>query len=77
MTLFPYTTLFRSDIAKDVVRDEYGYIIAGEDMKTNIQGVFVAGDVRQKKIRQVITACSDGAIAAEMANEYILNEFEG
>ena len=51
-----------NDIAKDVVRDEYGYIIAGEDMKTNIQ---------------VITACSDGAIAAEMANEYILNEFEG
>lgn len=40
-----------NDIAKDVVRDEYGYIIAGEDMKTNIQGVFVAGDVRQKKIR--------------------------
>lgn len=66
-----------NDIAKDVIRDEYGYIIAGEDMKTNIQGVFVAGDVRQKKIRQVITACSDGAIAAEMANEYILNEFEG
>lgn len=66
-----------NDIARDVVRDEYGYIIAGEDMKTNIQGVFVAGDVRQKKIRQVITACSDGAIAAEMANEYILNEFEG
>ncbi len=66
-----------NDIAKDVVRDEYGYIIAGEDMKTNIQGVFVAGDVRQKKIRQVITACSDGAIAAEMANEYILNEFDG
>ena len=66
-----------NDIAKDVVRDEYGYIIAGEDMETNIQGVFVAGDVRQKKIRQVITACSDGAIAAEMANEYILNEFDG
>ena len=66
-----------NDIAKDVVRDEYGYIIAGEDMETNIQGVFVAGDVRQKKIRQVITACSDGTIAAEMANEYILNEFEG
>ena len=51
-----------NDIAKDVVRDEYGYIIAGEDMKTNIQGVFVAGDVRQKKIRQVITACSAGPV---------------
>lgn len=64
------------DIAKDIARDEYGYIIADEDMKTNIEGVFVAGDVRRKKIRQVITACSDGAIAAEMANEYIQNNFE-
>ena len=44
-------------------------------MKTNIDGVFVAGDVRQKKVRQVVTAVSDGAIAAEMANEYILNNY--
>lgn len=65
-----------TDIAKEVARDEYGYIIAGEDTKTNISGVFVAGDVRQKAVRQVITACSDGAVAAEMANEYILNNFD-
>lgn len=62
-------------IANEIARDDYGYIISSEEMKTNIDGVFVAGDVRQKKIRQVITACSDGAIAAEMANEYIQNNF--
>lgn len=65
-----------SNIASEVARDDYGYIIANEDMKTNIEGVFVAGDVRSKKVRQVITAASDGAIAAEMANEYILNKYE-
>lgn len=65
-----------TEIAKEVLRDEYGYIISDEDMKTNIEGVFVAGDVRQKKVRQVITACSDGAIAAEMANEYIQKQFD-
>lgn len=60
-------------IAPEVERDAHGYIIGDEDMKTNIDGVFVAGDVRQKKVRQVITAASDGAIAAEMAVVYISN----
>lgn len=64
-----------SNICPQIDRDEYGYILANEDMKTNIDGVFVAGDVRQKKVRQVVTAVSDGAIAAEMANEYILNNY--
>ncbi len=64
-----------SNICPQIARDEYGYILADEDMKTNIDGVFVAGDVRQKKVRQVVTAVSDGAIAAEMANEYILNNY--
>lgn len=64
-----------SDIAAEVNRDDYGYIKSDEDMKTNIEGVFVAGDVRVKKVRQVITAASDGAIAAEMANEYIITKF--
>lgn len=62
-----------NDIALDVTRDEYGYFVADENTCTNIAGVFAAGDVRRKKVRQVITACSDGAIAAEMANEYITN----
>lgn len=61
-----------SDNFESVIqRDKYGYIITDEDMKTNIDGVYCAGDVRSKKVRQVITACADGAIAAEMANLYI------
>lgn len=46
-------------------------IIAGEDCKTNIKGVFAAGDVRQKQIRQLTTATSDGTTAALLAGEYI------
>ena len=40
-------------------------------MKSNIDGVFVAGDIRYKSLRQIITACSDGAIAAQNASYYI------
>ena len=48
--------------------DDYGYIIAGEDCLTDTNGVFVAGDCRTKRIRQVTTAASDGAIAALAAS---------
>ena len=41
------------------------------DMHTNIPGVFAAGDVRVKSLRQVVTAAADGAIAATQANKYI------
>ncbi len=51
--------------------NENGYIVADEDCKTNMEGVFVAGDVRTKLLRQVITAASDGAVAASMAEEYL------
>jgi thioredoxin reductase (NADPH) len=44
--------------------DERGYIIADENMNTNIPGVYAAGDVRVKSLRQVVTAAADGAIAA-------------
>ena len=44
--------------------DERGYIITDENMKTNIPGVYSAGDVRVKSLRQVVTAAADGAIAA-------------
>ncbi len=44
--------------------DESGYIIAGEDCKTNIEGVFAAGDCRTKAIRQLTTAAADGSVAA-------------
>ena len=51
--------------------DERGYIITDDNMKTNIPGVFAAGDIRVKSLRQVVTACADGAIAAVQANKYI------
>ena len=50
---------------------EGGYVKADESCTTNIPGVFVAGDVRSKEIRQLVTATSDGAIAAEAALRYI------
>lgn len=51
--------------------DEKGYIPTDEDMHTNIPGVFAAGDIRVKSLRQVITAAADGAIAAMQALRYI------
>ncbi|MBO4391985.1 MAG: FAD-dependent oxidoreductase, partial [Clostridia bacterium] len=44
--------------------DENGYIVAGEDCKTSVPGIFAAGDCRTKSIRQLTTAAADGAVAA-------------
>lgn len=63
----PSTSLF----AGEIHLDESGYVVAGEDTKTSIPGVFAAGDVRTKELRQVITAAADGATAAHMAGEYL------
>ena len=52
---------------------EYGYIPTDANMHTNIPGVFAAGDVRVKSLRQVVTAAADGAIAATQAEHYINN----
>lgn len=62
------------DFSKWVDLDEQGYIVASEDCKTKTSGVFVAGDVRTKKVRQLVTAASDGSIAALAAAEYINHE---
>lgn len=51
--------------------DENGYIIADESTKTSVEGVYAAGDIRTKALRQIVTAASDGAIAAHFAEEYI------
>lgn len=51
--------------------DEKGYIQAGEDCRTGTEGIFAAGDCRTKKVRQLTTAASDGAVAALMACEYL------
>jgi thioredoxin reductase (NADPH) len=53
--------------------DDNGYAIAGEDMKTKVAGLYVAGDVRKKSLRQLATAISDGAIAATEAIHDIQN----
>lgn len=51
--------------------DDQGYILTDENMHTNIRGVFAAGDVRHKLLRQIVTAAADGAIAATAAEKYI------
>ncbi len=56
-----------------VMLDSNGYIVADESTKTNVDGVYAAGDVRTKALRQVVTAVSDGAVAVHHAEEYIMN----
>ena len=63
----PATELFRRELALD----KSGYIIADESTRTNLPGVFAAGDVRTKALRQVVTAVSDGAVAVHYAEEYL------
>lgn len=58
-------------ILEGKVELERGYVKAGEDTKTSVPGVFAAGDVRTKSVRQVVTATSDGAVAAIAAERYI------
>ena len=64
--LQPNTSLFEG-----MLNMENGYILADEEMRTNIPGVFAAGDVRKKSLRQVVTAAADGAVAAMQAEHYI------
>ncbi len=51
--------------------DEEGFYITSDDMSCKVDGVYAAGDCRKKKVRQVSTACADGAIAAVSANNYL------
>lgn len=63
----PETELFKTQIELD----KNGYIVADTSTKTNIPGVFAAGDVRTKMVRQVITAAADGAVASHFAEQYL------
>ena len=63
----PDVSLVKDKIDCNVI----GFIKSNEEMHTNIPNVFVAGDVREKTMRQIITACSDGAIAASSAFKYV------
>ncbi len=65
--LIPVTTM-----VKDLgITNDYGYILANEKMETAVPGIYGAGDVNQKQIRQVVTATADGAIAVQNALRYL------
>ena len=66
----PATELFRDQLELD----SSGYIVADESTKTNFPGVFAAGDVRTKAVRQIVTAAADGAVAAHFAEEFIVSK---
>lgn len=68
----PQTKIFKDKIEMD----RYGYILTNENMETNINGVYAAGDLRPKLLRQVVTAVADGAIAATDAERYVASEKE-
>lgn len=63
----------RTELFEGKVEMENGYILTDDNMHTNVEGVFAAGDLRKKSLRQVITAAADGAIAAMQAEHYISN----
>ncbi len=63
----PETAFLQGQLALD----EQGYIVADESTCTSVPGVFAAGDVRTKTVRQIVTAAADGAVAAHMAEQYL------
>lgn len=65
-----------TEMFKDIITMENDYIVTDDNMNTNIPGIFAAGDNRVKSLRQVVTATSDGAIAAVQAEKYIDKVFE-
>ena len=56
--------------------DGQGYLIADETTKTALPGVFAVGDVRQKPLRQIVTAAADGATASKFVEEYLQEQGE-
>lgn len=61
----------QSELVESSLTLENGFVVTDENMATEIEGVFAAGDIRKKNLRQVITAVSDGAIAGEEAAKYV------
>ena len=66
----PATGLFQGQIELDAG----GYVIAGENTLTNLPGVYAVGDLRQKELRQIVTAVADGAMAAHQAERYLVEK---
>ena len=68
-------TVPESEVYKSVVPvDKAGYVIAGEDGKTQVSGIFAAGDIRTKNFRQIVTAVADGANAVHSIEAYLAEE---
>ena len=66
-----------TDLVKDqLTLDSAGYIMAGENTKTSIPGVYAVGDVRTKELRQIVTAVADGAMAAHVAEQFLAEGVE-
>ncbi len=63
-------------IPSEIKKDDKGYIVTDDKMQTSVKGIFAAGDVREKNLRQIVTASSDGAIAGQFAAEYALENFD-
>ncbi len=61
----------QTSLVPDAIKDESGSLVTDEKMATSVPGLFAAGDVRVSPFRQIVTACSDGAIAAHSAAQYI------
>lgn len=61
----------QNDLFKKDMLDEQGYVVTDDAMQTAYEGVFAAGDIRKKTLRQVVTAAADGAIAADSAVKYL------
>ncbi len=67
-----YTPVYPSfDKLPEKIVNQYGYIISDENMMTKVEGIFACGDVRYKLLRQVVTACGEGAIAAFSVEKYL------
>lgn len=69
--LFGFTGKKTTGMFEGKINMQSGYILTDEKMQTNIPGVYAAGDVRVTPLRQVVTACSDGAIAAMQCERYV------
>ena len=57
--------------AEQLELDDYGFVVTDAEMRTNLAGVFAAGDIRSKAVRQVVNAAGEGAVAEQNAEEYL------
>ena len=69
--VFPYIGMTANSEMFDVDKDANGFICSNALMQTSVEGVFVAGDVRAKVLRQVVTAVADGAVAGVQVSRYL------